>query len=160
MFKKLLVILVALLAIGGTASAYAWWDTLEKTETASLTIGEGETLVVGVTTQATTDRLVPTGVVMKTNDVTSIVFTYSVKLDQTATNPVSLDVTYDNLTLDTAAYGGALLNIDVTPNTAIAVNGTDVDVVVTITLAPDAQGNDYSDLVNGVIAFDLLFDAR
>lgn len=159
MFKKLLVVLVALIAISGTASAYAWWDNLADTRSETITIGDGETLVVAEVLEYTaTDRLVPSGAVLKANDVTSVVLTYNVKLDQTAVTALDLTVTTDNLTVGGVAYTGGLINVVVTP-VQQDVNGTDVLVTVTVSLAPDSAANDYSAIQNGEIGFDVIFTA-
>ena len=68
MLKKLVVLLVALFAIGGSVSAYAWWDTLQQTQNETLTVGEGTTLTVDVVATAPVGKvLVPSGTIFLMN---------------------------------------------------------------------------------------------
>ena len=71
MIKKLAIVLVALLALGGTVSAYAWWDTLQETQNETLTVGEGTDLEVAVLAAAPAGKvLIPAGNTLGVNDVT------------------------------------------------------------------------------------------
>ena len=163
MFKKLAVVLVVLFTIGGTASAFAWWDNLEQTKTETITIGAGETLEVeAVLVYDDTKNLIPAGAVLKVNDVNEVVLTYNVKLDQAAVNDLNLGVSVSDVKVGGVTYTGSLVNIVVSnpvENTTVAVNDTAVVVTVTVTLAPDAESNDYSTIINKDISFVLTFTA-
>lgn len=159
MFKKLAILLVALVALGGTVSAYAWWDTLQETQSETVTIGEGTDLVVAVNATAPVGKvLVPTGKAIGTNDVDSIVLTYDVNLSQATTNDLTLNVAASNVLIGGDATNAGLVNIHITPSTT-AVNSGTVLVTVTVTLTEPATEAIYNAIVNGSITFDLTFSA-
>lgn len=161
MMRKLMIALVALLALGGTVSAYAWWDTLQETQSETLTIGEGTDLVVAVTATAPVGKvLVPSGVVLGANDVDSIVLTYDVNLSKEAVSDLNLSVSASNVQINESTTNAGLVNIAVTPNVATPVNNTTVvTVTVTVTLNEPTTEAEYNAIVNQDITFDLTFSA-
>lgn len=158
MFKKLAIVLVALLALGGTVSAYAWWDTLQETQNETLTIGEGTDLVVAVNASAPAGKvLIPTGNVLGVNDVNEIVLTYDVNLSKEAQSDLTLAVTASNVQIGGDAANAGLVNIAITPDQA--VNSNVVTVTVTVTLTEPATEAIYNAIINDDITFDLTFIA-
>jgi hypothetical protein len=161
MFKKLLVALIAFTAIGGTMSAFAWWDNLEQEQSETLTIGEGTNLVLTETVQAPVGHtLVPAGSVLKLNDVESITLEYTVNLDQTALTALNLGVVADNVLIGTTADATNIVDIDITlGNTTVNNNTVTVTVVITLdeTKIPDQVT--YDAVANEAITFDLTFTA-
>lgn len=158
MVKKLTVLLLAIFALGGTVTAYSWWDTLQETQSETLTIGEGTDLTLNAVATAPAGKvLVPAGVVMKANDVDSITLTYNVKLDQTVLSDLTLDVVASNVLVGGAAANAGLVDINITH--AGAVNGSDVLVTVVVTLNEPADEATYNAVINEAITFDLTFTA-
>mgnify|MGYP001007664979 CR=1 FL=1 len=93
MFKKLAIVLVALVAFGGTVSAYAWWDTLQTEQTGqTLTIGEGTVLTVAANPSAELGKnLVPDEALLGVNDVKSYTLKkYEEIIDQYSDKPSPL----------------------------------------------------------------------
>lgn len=159
MKKKLLALLALLLLFGGTTVAFAYWDDLAQTEQEVLVIGEGVTLeVAAVATAPANSVLVPDGVVMKANDVDSIVLTYNVALDKAALAALDLSVTYENVKINNVADTNNLVNINITTASAV-VNDADVLVTVTVTLNEPNDFNTYQDIIGESISFDLVFEA-
>lgn len=158
MFKKLLVALVALVAIGGTVSAYSWWDTLQEETSETITIGEGTDLVLNVTAAVPTGKtLVPAGVVLTTNDLDQITLTYTVNLTQTALTDLNLSVIADNVKIGGLTTYASLVNIVVT-NEATVNSAVDT-VTVVVTLTEPADFTAYQAIINQAITFDLTFSA-
>ena len=158
MFKKLAIIAVALFAFGGTVSAYAWWDTLQETQSETLTVGEGTDLVVAVNATAPVGKvLVPNGVVMGVNDVDSIVLTYDVNLSKEAASALNLTVVASNIQIGGTTTNASLVTVAIAPTTT--VNNGVVLVTVTVTLTEPATELVYNAVVNQPITFDLTFTA-
>lgn len=158
MFKKLAIVLVALLAFGGTVSAYAWWDTLQETQNETLTVGEGTDLVVAVNATAPAGKvLVPAGVVLGVNDVNQIELTYDVNLSKEAQSALTLAVTASNVKIGGDATNAGLVNIAISPNQS--VNSSVVTVTVTVTLTEPDTEVIYNAIINNDITFDLTFIA-
>ena len=159
MIKKLGIVLVALVAFGGTVSAYSWWDTLQETQAETLEIGEGTDLVLAVNASAPEGKvLVPTGVVMGINDVNEIVLSYDVNLSKQAQSDLSLSTIVSNILINGDATNAYLVNISVTPSNTNINNGV-VTITVTVTLSEPATEAIYNAIVNGDITFDLTFNA-
>ena len=158
MIKKLAIVLVALLALGGTVSAYAWWDTLQETQNETLTVGEGTDLVVAVNAAAPAGKvLIPAGNVLGVSDVNEIVLTYDVNLSKEAQSALTLAVTASNIQIGGDATNAGLVNIVISPNQS--VNDTVVTVTVTVTLTEPATEAIYNAIINDDITFDLTFIA-
>lgn len=159
MFKKLIAVLAMVIVLGGSTMAFAWWDDLQKTQNETLTIGEGVTLQVAAVATAPVGKvLVPAGVVIKANDVTSIVLTYNVKLDLAAVSALNLAVASSNVQIGGSATNAGLVNIAISP-ASTTVNATNVLITVTVTLAAPATVEVYNAVINQPITFTLTFTA-
>ncbi len=159
MIRKLAIVLVALLAFGGTVSAYSYWDTLQETQSETLTIGEGTDLVVAVNATAPPGKvLVPTGVVMGVNDVDAIVLSYDVNLSKEAQSALSLSTTASNILINGDATHASYVNISIAPVTTSINNGV-VTITVTVTLTEPLTEAIYDAIINQNITFDLTFNA-
>lgn len=159
MFKKFAVLLVALFAIGGSVSAFAWWDTLSTQQNETLTIGEGTTLTVDVVATAPVGKvLVPSGVVLKANDVESVVLTYDVYLDNAVATALNLGVTATDVQIGGATTNAGLVNVGIS-TAASTVNDTAVLVTVTVTLTEPTTEAEYLAIINQDITFTLNFTA-
>ncbi len=157
MLKKLFAALVIALLLSGSALAFAWWDNLEQTQNETLTIGQGVTLQVSAVATAPSGKvLVPAGVVLKSNDVESVVLTYNVKLDLEAVSALNLDVVASNVQIGGSTEYASLVNININKASA-TVNSTDVLVTVTITLTQPATQTAYNAVINKPITFTLTF---
>jgi hypothetical protein len=159
MIKKLAILVVALVALGGTVSAYAWWDTLQESQSETLTIGEGTDLVVAANAVAPAGKvLVPSGVVLGVNDVNSIVLSYDLNLSKEAQSALTLSSSVSNILIDGSSVNAGLVNISVTPSSTSINNGV-VTVTVTVTLTEPTTEAVYDAIINNDITFDLTFNA-
>lgn len=159
MFKKLFAALLVAVLLGGTAFAFSWWDNLSQTKNETLNIGEGVTLTVNAVAEAPTGKyLVPAGVVLKANDVESIVLTYNVKLDQAAVNALNLNVQASNVKIGSDTTYADLVNIDISQASS-TVNDSNVLVTITVTLSQPDTLDVYNLIKNQTITFDLTFTA-
>jgi len=157
MFKKILAVLVVAVLLGGSVLAFSYWDNLQKIEQEELNIGNGVTLVVAAVASAPVGKvLVPADVVMKANDVDSIVLTYNVKLDEAAVDALNLAVVASNIEIDGLTDNADLVNIVISLASS-TVNATDVLVTVTVTLDQPASVLVYNAIKNKPITFDLTF---
>lgn len=159
MIKKLTVALLALVALGGTVGAFSYWDTLAKTEAETLTVGEGTELVVAAVAEAPAGKvLVPSGVVLKANDLESITLTYNVNLNQTSVADLNLAVVASNIEINGSTANAGLVNIAIT-TAAPTVNNSTVLVTVVVTLTEPTTEAEYLAIINQAITFDLTFTA-
>jgi len=159
MFKKIFAAIIVAVVLGGSALAFAWWDSLEVDQAETITIGEGVTLsVTAVAVVPAGKFLVPNGVVLKANDVESIVLTYNVKLDLTAVDSLDLAVVASNILINNSATNNDLVDIDIVLASS-TVNSTDVLVTVTVTLLMPASQIIYDAVKDQPITFDLTFTA-
>ncbi len=159
MLKKLSVFAIALLLIGGSAMAFAWWDRLSVEEEEIISIGAGVTLEVDAVAGVPEGKfLVPAGVILKTDDVNEIVLTYNVKLDTELPDALDLAVTESNVEIGGDDTYAGLVNIDISLAEA-EVNNADVLVTVTVTLTEPADEATYDAIKNQDITFTLTFTA-
>lgn len=162
MKNKLLALLILFVVIGGSASAFAYWDSLTVDQTGnSVTLGNGVTLTISSSTADSVLELVPASAIVKPGDTTSIVFTYNVKLDEAVTTALNLTTTVSNIQVG-AVDNATLANVVVaTTGGAVTVNGSDVQVTVTLTLNDPADEAAYTALqaAGPTITFDVNFTA-
>lgn len=157
MFKKLFAVLAVALVLSGTVLAFSYWDNLQQEQSETITIGNGVTLEVAAVAVAPVGKvLVPSGVVMKANDVASVVLTYNVKLDEAALEDLDLSVVASNIEIGGSALNADLVNV-VISLASPTVNSTDVLVTVTVTLDQPATVAVYDVIKNQPITFDLTF---
>ena len=142
MLKKVLFAVLAVVLFGGSALAFAWWDNLSDTS-GTITIGVGE----GVTIQASTadvlnpaEKLVPEGVILKTGDVTSVVFEFEVELTQDTDllAALDLDVTITGLLVGGVDTYNQYIDIDIVVAPETIFNAP-VTVTITVTLDMDSE---------------------
>lgn len=166
-FRRLLVAFVVMLTVGGTVTAFAYWDNLSQTENPTqIVLGNGVELQVSETVGATNgEYLVPSSALLKANDVTSIQLTYTVKLSEAVLTAPDLTVTVESVTIDNGIDAefndtdeGDLVNVVVSNTTT--VNDADVTVTVTITLDDPADAATYEKYENADINLELLFSAE
>ncbi len=159
MLRKLSLFVIALVLIGGSALAFAWWDNLTVEEEETITIGEGVTLeVLAVAEVPEGKALVPAGVILKADDVDEVELTYNVKLDTEVPEALDLDVVSSNIEIGGDATYAGLVNIDISLAES-TVNDVDVLVTVTVTLDEPADQTEYDAIVNQDITFTLTFTA-
>ena len=153
--KIALVIALAVFFGGSTAAGFAWWDRLEEDQVITIPVGEGVTLSVNLDEQ-TTGNLVPSGVVMKTGDVTEVEVEFTVTLDKTnLLDALNLSVVADNVQIDGSSDYASLVNISISnPGT---IQNSAVEVVITVTLTEPANQTEYNAIAGKAITFDVTF---
>jgi len=100
---------------------------------------------------------VPTGVVLKDGDVTSVEVSFNVNLDEDILNALNLSATTSNLQIAGSTDHAGLVNIT-TANPGTIQNDT-VTVTFTVTLDEPATQAAYDAIKNGDITFDVTFEA-
>ncbi len=158
MFKKLTIVVIALFLFGGSALAFAWWDSLETNEDVTIGVGEGVTISVNLDEQTEGD-LVPEGVVMKDEDVTEVDIDFTVTLDRTdLAEELDLLVNIDNIEIDGVDTHAGLVQTSIdNPGT---IQNAPVEVTVTVTLDEPADQSTYDEGANKDITFDVTFEAQ
>lgn len=160
MKNKLLALLILFVVIGGSVSAFAYWDSLTVDQTDSVTLGNGVTLTISSSTADSALDLVPATAIVKPGDTTSIVFTYNVKLDEAVSTPLNLTTTVSNVQVGLGTNPTLNGLVSTVVGGATTVNGSDVQVTVTVTLAEPALQADYVALqANTTVTFDVNFTA-
>lgn len=152
------VLVLVLLLV--TVFSYAYWDSLQKTDTTdNIIIGEGVTLSIekNVTASGT---LVPEGAILKDGDVTEVVYEYTVKLDKQAAEDLNLTVTCTEKKINNDAELGDLFNVNIAPYANKVNANRPVTVTVTVTLkAAEISEDQYNFIHNQVLSFTLNFTA-
>ncbi len=152
--KKVLAIVLLLFTFGGSAYAFALWDDLDQSTDVTITVGEGVTLTVNPETFSD-GNLIPEGAVQKAGDVTEIVITFTLNLDQVVVEELDLAVTVENLLINNdATYAGLVNTVVVSPTT---IHNDEVTVTVTVTLSEPADQTEYDAIKNQNITFDVTF---
>jgi hypothetical protein len=166
MLKKILIAVFALIVLGGSSVAFAWWDKLavNRLENSIVTIGQGlelqvETVVINPTTAG---NLVPASAILKTGDTHSIELSYTVRLDLAVEAPLTLAVNVSNIEVGGVANPFNL--IDVAVVNPGSIQNSDVTVTLTVTIDDSAlQPADYEAaylaLANQSISFAVSFAA-
>ena len=158
--KKILALFGLFVVLAGSSYAgYAYWDSLTVADDGvTITIGEGTTLTIDAQVDVPEGKtLVPAGVVLGPNDVTSVVLSYDLILNKELAADLTLTTSVTNVELDGAASG--LVNV-VVSNPTTTVNGdVATTVTVTVTINMPADETEYNLLANGVITFDISFTA-
>lgn len=161
MVRKLLVAIIALFVVSGSVSAFAYWDNLTQTESQSITLGEGVSLVVGVNAAPPSGKvLIPTTATVREplSQVQSVVTVYDVNLDTSLSSPLAFTVAASNIQIGGSTTHAGLVTVDIV-KAANEVNATAVEVTVTVTIAEPADQTAYDAIKNQPITFDLTFDA-
>lgn len=161
MFKKIMAVLLVAILFGGTMFAFAYWDNLAQTEAdQTIAVGEGTSVVVVVNASAQAGKsLVPSGVLLDTDEVDSYVFTYDVDLSRILSSDLTLSVTSSNVKIDNSTVNSGLVNVNIAIDDN-AINGDDTAIVtVTVTLTEPGTEAVYNQIANKNITFDLTFTA-
>ncbi|MDY0278057.1 MAG: hypothetical protein RBQ97_08230 [Acholeplasma sp.] len=110
-----LMILVLLFVAASATTVYAFWgNVFEKKLDNTLTIGEGFEMTVSATTADHSGKvLVPSTVVQKNGDVTSLEFTYTVELTDIPQNNLKLQITTNNIKIGDDATHNSLVILTV-----------------------------------------------
>lgn len=159
MIKKLVFALLVVALFGGSALAFAWWDQLETSQDdVTISVGRGVTISVNLDEQ-TTGNLVPSGVVLKTGDVTAVDVEFTVSLDSSdLIDALLLNVSVDNILIDGVDTHAGLVNVAISnPGT---IQNTSVEVVITVTLSMPSDQATYDAIANKAITFDVTFEAE
>lgn len=147
--NSLFVLLITLVITVG--SAYAFWDSLFKTDNQTVVVGDGvETTLTVVDIVPVGKFLVPSTAIIGANDITSITLTYNVKVNQKA-----IDVGYTDLTITVSGDYSSLLNIQLPATTTMKLT----DTLITIVIFLDAPANlaEYNAVKNQSFSFILIF---
>lgn len=166
MLKKVLIAVFAVIILGGSSVAFAFWDKLavNRLESSIVTIGQGLELQVEdvVLNPATTGNLIPASAVLKQGDTYEVELTYTVKFEMTVEETLDLSVLVSNIKVDGADNPFGLIKVEVA-NPGVIAND---DVVVTLTVSIDdseLQAEDYEAaylaLANNDITFTVSFAA-
>lgn len=157
--RKLLVLGLLLISLGGTVGAYAYWDDLTRNQEESLLIGEGTSLVVeSVVSVPEGKYLVPAGTVLKANDIESLELKYNVKLNDEVSNDLYLYVRTDNVLINNDENLSELVHIDLSASVS-TTEKYEISVSAVVSLDEPLTEEEYELVANSIISFDILFDA-
>jgi len=159
MFKKFAIVLVALLAFGGTVSAYAWWDQLDQSAAdQTLTIGVRSNLGLTVNASAEMGKtLVPDEALLGVNDVKSYTFTYTLVLDKQLAVNGNLEAVVSNIEVGGVPNPSNAISVLVSYDTQAINADSAVTVTLTVTMANPTDEAHYNLLANQNIIFDVDF---
>ncbi|MCK9575952.1 MAG: hypothetical protein M0R51_08410 [Clostridia bacterium] len=166
MFKRVLLAILAVIVLGGSAVAFSWWDKLSVAEYEQdvISMGNGLELVVlpvEINPEAA-GNLIPASAVETEGDTYSVVLTYTVKFEDVLEEELDLGVTVSNILVDGVANPFGLISI-VVDNPGVIQNE---DVVVTLTvtiddseLLPADYEAAYEAIAEKTISFNIAFAA-
>ena len=157
-FKIFIAFFAFMLTLTTLATAtFAYWDLLTKTQDETLEIGNGVELIVEAQAKAPEGKvLVPSTAVLKPGDVTEIVLTYNVRINEPISSNLDLTVTYSDVKIGLDSTNKDLVNISINLATS-DLNSTDVLVTVTVTLNEPTNEAQYNAIKNQPITFTLTF---
>jgi hypothetical protein len=160
--KKIIAIaVIALVLLGSSIGAYAWWDSLQQSNSSTLDIGYGVRLVVDTKLQDSR-QLVPAGsfyAAYQEDYTTSYQIVYTLSLEEPLKEGMTADLNVDltNFLLGSYAEGynnaSSVVSIDVNGlgyaadgkwNVVDAFTYGDNSVTVTVTLALADNGADFA----------------
>lgn len=162
---KISLVLVLVMALFGlTMTSFAFWDNLtQKENDQTITIGEGTTITVtaNLSEQDEKKSLVPSGVAMGPNDVTSYELTYNVVIDKDLAKDLKLAVTTGNLLIGGVATYASLVDVDVELSASTINIGSAVVVTITVTFDAGIEWTEkmYNAVAEKNITFDVTFTA-
>ena len=140
--KKIALVALLFISFGGSAGAFAWWNSLETERDVVVRVGEGVTIDVDLGNVTSSGSLVPTGQVVLSNQVDKIELTYNIKLVADdfngGTGEFDLNITRGALTM-VGVTDSAILDQVFTVQLNIsgqAITGTSID---TITIQQDTE---------------------
>jgi len=166
MFKRVLLAILAVIILGGSAVAFSWWDKLSiaQYEENVISMGTGLELVVTpvVINPTEAGNLIPESAVLKAGDTYSVVLTYTVKFENTLEEELDLAVTVSGLLVGDAEDTFQLINVAV--NNPGVIQNEDVVVTLTVTiddsmLLPADYEAAYTAIANKEISFNVAFAA-
>ncbi|MDD4210795.1 MAG: hypothetical protein PHC46_00155 [Clostridia bacterium] len=165
MMRKILVLIFAVILLGGSTIAFSWWDslTVNRLEQDIVTVGQGlELVVLDVEIDPLTDgSLVPADAILKTGDTHEVVLEYTVRIAEPLDAALDLEVTVSNIEVDSVANPYGLISVVVTnPGT---IQNSDVIVSLSVTIDDsllDAEDYDaaYLALAGNSITFEISFE--
>ena len=154
--RKAAVAALILVMLGSSATAFAYWNSLQDTADVTVPIGEGVTLEVDLGTE-TPGVLVPEDRALVAGQVEEVVITYTVRLDKQTISSLNFSVVYSNVLIGGSTDHAGLVNIDIQNPTTI--NNDWVTVTITVTLTEPADQATYLAIINQNITFTLTFTA-
>ena len=160
------IALIALLFISFTASAtaFAWWNSIQETDGVTIPIGAGDQIILKISLEEQTNlALVPSDVAYNVDTQTQeVIIEFDVNLEGTTgpgtvSGSLDLSVTYNNVLIGDSDDHNDLVNITIKQG---VLNNEDIlRITVTVTLdRPDTQAV-YDAIKNQDITFDVIFTA-
>jgi hypothetical protein len=159
--KKLIIsgilMLLTLIALVGTTWAY--WDMLTATENEIISIGYGDEITVSENTGTSTLELVPTTIIPDSTETNSIVYTYTVGINQSAFDAGNkvLTTAVQNVLIGGASDYSSYVNFVINPVSHTFLSITAIQVTVTVTLIEPATQEVYDAIAGQPITFDVVF---
>jgi len=154
MVRKLSAVVLLLFLFAGSATAFAWWDTLDRSASEEVTIGVGTRLSLDASTQSAEGNLIPLSANLKEGDVQEVVFTYTLSLDETITGTLPFSVDVNALEVGGVANPFNLVDVDV--NTPTEIGNDAITVTITLTIL-DPSETDAEDAYEAYAGKDITF---
>ena len=155
-FSSLLLLFVLFISL--SVSAFAYWNLLNKEDNINIDIGQGTELYVSVATYSNNKQLVPVGQVLWADTQTDeITISYSVNLiGYTSTSNLILNVAAEDILIGGESTHKILVLI--TYNYVPTVNSPIQSVIITVKLGMPTE-SEYHAIKNQDITFKLVFTA-
>jgi signal peptidase I len=137
---------------------YAWWNMLTQTESETITLGEGDELIVSETTTGS-GILIPDTQTATGNEVTSITYVYEVSINNEAleAGATHLTVNIENVLIGGSSDYSSLVNFNITNETYTFESTGAIAVSVKVTLTEPPSQTVYDAIKNKDIIFDIVF---
>lgn len=165
MVRKLSAVVLLLFLFAGSATAFAWWDTLDRSETEVVTIGVGTRLSLKENTQSAEGNLIPLSANLKEGDVKDVVFTYTLSLDEEITGTLPFSVVVNNLEVGGVANPFSLVNVKVDvegqdledEDALYEIGNEDITVTITLTITDPSEEDDIDEAYEAYAGKDITF---
>ena len=159
--KRLITLLLPLLLLSGVSAVtgvYAYWNLLEKTESAVVNVGEGlETFVDAKVLAPEGKELVPSGTITDRDlQVDKVELKYEVKLSKAVSAALDLTVVASEKKIGGDPTYANLVNIAIDAPTKLG-GVAPQEVTVTVTITEPANETVYNAIKNKAITFRLTF---
>ncbi len=168
--KKLVIGLLVMLALVVSGFTYAYWYSVAGSNadvTGQVSVGTGKSFTTSVTvsSQVSGSILVPAGMAAYSNEVgavESVDLTFPVSWVEGSstltTETGTITVTVTNVAINSnTTLGATYVTVTVGALSPVTVNGSAVNVVLTVTLGEPADSTDYALIAGQDITFDVNF---
>lgn len=165
LFRTSLILVLFLALIGITYASFAYWDQLTENDT--IEVGVGEATTIEISSEETSDTLIPEEAIVGNGETKKITFTYTVKVNNLKPN-MYLDITRGEVyVINTSESVNGLINVYINEVETIVDQITEYELSedsftfsISITMKNPKDQDEYNKIAGQSIKFDLTIQAK